>query len=254
MSKSKILIVDDNRHLRVTLTDHLKHEGYEPSEADSAESALALMASDEPDLIVLDINMPGMGGVGFLRRLMGEDGRTRIPIVILTARASMESFFDTVPVDGFLTKPCPMSDLRAKIEEVLSKRARQAIVKKTHGKVLIVEDDPTSAAGIVEAFEGAGFETAVLHSATDAIVHASSHAPRAILMKQFLPDMSGAAVAPILGAMPGTREIPIVLYDESRRHDDPRLFLSRIPDGVTRCVAGNQGEELLRVVRLVLPR
>jgi CheY-like chemotaxis protein len=141
MSKSKILIVDDNRHLRVTLTVHLKHEGYEPSEAD-----------------------------------------------------------------------------------------------------------------IVEAFEGAGFETAVLHSATDAIVHASSHAPQAILMKQFLPGMSGAAVAPILGAMPGTREIPIVLYDESRRHDNPRLFLSRIPDGVTRCVAGNQGEELLRMVRQVFAR
>lgn len=86
----RILIADDEHNIRHILDFSLHAEGFDVISAGDGEEALALAASEAPDLIIMDVMMPGCGGVEACRRLK-LDGRTRqIPVILLTARSSRE--------------------------------------------------------------------------------------------------------------------------------------------------------------------
>jgi len=93
LNKRKLLLVDDDQSLLETLGDFLSFEGYEVLCAVSGEDALVKMRPFQPDLIILDMGMPGMGGTGFLDRITQPDGHTLYPVLVLTARASMAEYF-----------------------------------------------------------------------------------------------------------------------------------------------------------------
>ena len=78
-----ILIVDDDALMRRSLSFNLEQSGYRTSNAANAEDALALARRDPPDLVLLDIGLPGMDGLDALRHLKDESG---VPVIFLTAR------------------------------------------------------------------------------------------------------------------------------------------------------------------------
>ena len=100
----KILFVDDDPAILQTVGDRLQFEGFVVTKATSGEQALTLLKKMTPDLIILDISMPGMGGIKFLRAISDEQGRPRHSVLVFTARSNMEEFFSTVNVDGFVAK------------------------------------------------------------------------------------------------------------------------------------------------------
>ena len=110
-TRRKLLLIDDDTSLLVTLRDFLEFEGYDVVTADSGEKGLEMLGTMKPDLIVLDMSMPGMSGVGFLKAISSADGKPAHPVLVLTARANMAEFFANVDVDGFVAKPCDPSDL-----------------------------------------------------------------------------------------------------------------------------------------------
>jgi CheY-like chemotaxis protein len=259
----KLLLVDDNKHLRVTLGDHLTHEGFVVTAKESAEAALVFLESGgEPDLIILDINMPGIGGVGFLRRILSEDGRPRYPVLVLTARSGMDAFFDTVPVEGFLPKPCGVDELLAKIREILARtsvqRPRAAASDglrtkaATENLVLLAEDDPIVSESIERLLRSIGCRTVIVRTGPEVLEAAAQIKPRLVILKQLMPKLNGNVVAPALAGMPSTRQTPILLYDESRRLEDPGIFGARLPSAVTRYVASNRAVDLLRAAQQLL--
>ena len=256
MSES-ILLIDDNKHLRVTLSDQLIHQGYDCVTAASGEEALKKMEEISPSLIILDISMPGMGGIGFLRQIQDKDGNPRYPVLVLTARETMREFFGTVTVDGFLAKPCPMSELLTKIQEVFSLRAvkeqnEESAPTETATSLrsaILAEDDPTVSTQIVKSFRAAGIDVEIVDSGPQLLEKAPNMRPDVIVMKQLLPRMNGNVLAPLLAAMPSLEHVPIVLYDDTRKFDDTHAFVSRLPGCVTRFVASNQGHDLLRIVK-----
>ncbi len=91
LGPSTVLIVDDERQNRDVLEIMLNAEGFVVRSADSGESALELIAAAPPDLIVLDIMMPGMDGYQVTERLKGNDVTRRIPIIVLTSLNDQES-------------------------------------------------------------------------------------------------------------------------------------------------------------------
>lgn len=260
--KKRLLLVDDNRHLQVTLGDHLAHDGYEVTVKDSAEDALAFLESGgETDLIILDINMPGIGGLGFLNRILGDDGRLAYPVLVLTARSGMDSFFNTVPIDGFLPKPCLMDVLLAKVREILDRepgehpRAAEGgpQSKAPAGRVvLLAEDDVVVAERASHLLQSMGCRTVVVRSGPDVLDAAARLKPQLVILKQLLPKMNGSVIAPVLAGMPSARGVPILLYDESRRFEDPGLFGARLPHAVTRYVASNRAADLMRAAATLL--
>lgn len=90
-SPATLLIVDDEPQVRKLLETLLQHEGYQTLTASSGEEALQLVAQQPPDLILLDIMMPGMDGYEVASQLKGNAATANIPIIMLTALSESEA-------------------------------------------------------------------------------------------------------------------------------------------------------------------
>jgi DNA-binding response OmpR family regulator len=118
-----ILTVDDDALLRRSLAFTLEQAGYRVSTAASAEDALALIELDPPDLILLDIGLPGMDGLEAIRRLQA---RLNAPIIFVTARRrELEQVLGLeLGADDYITKPFDSDVLLARIKAVLRRYRR----------------------------------------------------------------------------------------------------------------------------------
>jgi len=118
---SRILVVDDERSLRELLTTALEFVGYEVHAATNGFGALSAVVDVAPELIVLDVGMPGLDGLEVCRRLRA-DGVTT-PVIFLTARDGIDDTVNGFGVGGddYLTKPFHLKELLARIEAVLKR-------------------------------------------------------------------------------------------------------------------------------------
>ncbi len=113
----RLLIVDDEEAARYGMRRALSTLGYNVSEADSAEAARALVKQQEPDLMLLDVNLPGMGGLDFLRELKDSNGNGPL-VIIITAHGSERMAVEAVKSGAYdyLSKPFELDDLRLVIK------------------------------------------------------------------------------------------------------------------------------------------
>src|SRR3989304_3978085 len=104
---SLILIVEDNEKNRKLVRDVLQVKGYRVIEADSAEVALTLAAEQTPDLVLMDIHLPGMSGIQALARLREMPATRAIPVVAFTASVMPQDRREIMSAgfDGFVEKP-----------------------------------------------------------------------------------------------------------------------------------------------------
>jgi len=215
--RDQILLVDDERHLLMAVKNFLAFEQFDVHTAKSGEDALKVLETLEPDIIVLDISMPGMGGVGFLKRISDSQGVPRYPVLVLTARSTLREFFETVQVDGFLEKPCDEAELLANIRRILARRTAAPDAGSSGPKrVLLAEDDVRIANRLSDALSKKGYEVQVVQSGPDVLEKATTLHPSVIVMKDILPRLNGSAVASLLNVMTSVSMIPVVLYDETR--------------------------------------
>lgn len=121
----KILVVDDEPPIRKLLRVGLTAEGYAMVEAGNAEQAIALVASEKPDLILLDLGLPDMSGHDLLERWRSE--LVELPIVILSSRTDETGIVRALEMgaDDYLTKPFGMRELAARIRVALRHRLQQ---------------------------------------------------------------------------------------------------------------------------------
>jgi len=122
MASAHVLLVDDDALLRRSLVLNLEEAGYRASASASAEDALALAARDRPDLILLDIGLPGMDGLDALRHFQSRIG---VPVIFLTARRREldEVLGLELGADDYITKPFDKDVLLARIKTVLRRLA-----------------------------------------------------------------------------------------------------------------------------------
>lgn len=120
-STGRILVVDDNPHARELLRAALVAEGYTVTLAEGGEEALAKVAEEVPELILLDINMPGLNGYEVCSRLKGTEATRLIPIIFLTSMSDLEDKLRGIEVgaDDFLTKPFRKVELLARAKSLL---------------------------------------------------------------------------------------------------------------------------------------
>lgn len=127
---TKILIVDDNEQNLALIRVILHRQGYESVLARSGEEALHLVRTDPPDLIILDVMMPGMDGIEVCRRLKEDEETRLIPIVIMTVLDQPEDKIRGIEAgaDDFLTKPVNQAELMARVRTAL--RMKRTIDRK----------------------------------------------------------------------------------------------------------------------------
>jgi DNA-binding response OmpR family regulator len=119
-----ILAADDDEDILELVTFRLERSGYTVLQARDGEEALQLALEKKPDLAVLDVMMPKMDGFELTRRLRAEESTSRIPIILLTARAQdsdLQQGFD-VGADDYIRKPFSPQELRARVQSILGRR------------------------------------------------------------------------------------------------------------------------------------
>ncbi len=140
-----ILLVDDDALLRRSLAFNLEQAGFQISTAANAEDALALARQDLPDLVLLDIGLPGMDGLDALRQFREQSG---VPVIFLTARRREldEALGLELGADDYVTKPFDLDVLLAHMKAVL-RRSLRAVEASAAQAALVVGDitiDPTA--------------------------------------------------------------------------------------------------------------
>jgi DNA-binding response OmpR family regulator len=113
----KILIVDDEENIRLLYKEELEEAGYRVAVAEDAAKALERAESWNPDLIMLDIKMPGIEGIEVARRLKAR--RRDLPIVFCTAYEDYKHEFGAWSSDAYIVKSSNLSELKARIRELL---------------------------------------------------------------------------------------------------------------------------------------
>jgi len=124
MPKPKILVVDDDRNVVQIIAVNLQYEGMDVIEAYDGEEALAKTAAKKPDLILLDIMMPGLDGLEVCRRLKSDARTADIPIIMLTAKTRDEDILAgwEAGADDYLTKPFNPLGLTQRVKIRLQER------------------------------------------------------------------------------------------------------------------------------------
>lgn len=116
-----VLVVEDNALNLKLVRDVLGHAGYRVLEAGDAERGIELARTEAPDLILMDVQLPGIDGVEALRRLRSDHVTSSIPVVALTALAMKEdrARFLAAGFDGYLEKPVSVPALPGQVAELI---------------------------------------------------------------------------------------------------------------------------------------
>ncbi|MGN9780524.1 response regulator transcription factor [Nonomuraea sp. ZG12] len=118
MSTQRILVVDDEPKIRMTLRGYLEADGFEVLEAPDGPSGLASAVREQPDLIVLDVMLPGLDGFEVLRRIRAS---SQVPVILLTARTEEVDrvIGFTAGSDDYVTKPFSARELALRARAIL---------------------------------------------------------------------------------------------------------------------------------------
>ncbi len=121
MSQKNILVVEDEEDILSLIEYHLSNEGYTVSCAESGETGLELATQTIPDLMILDLMLPGLDGLTVLRHLKNDQKTSEIPVIILTAKGEDRDIVQGLELgaDDYLTKPFNMNVLQARIKAVM---------------------------------------------------------------------------------------------------------------------------------------
>lgn len=141
---TSILIIEDNRDLAYGLRNNLEIEGYDVEVAADGVTGLAAARAHRPDLVVLDLMIPGMDGYQVLRH-MRKDGLDQ-PVLILTARGEETDKVTgfRLGADDYVTKPFGVLELLARIEALLRRRPREVVAEAGRERFGEVEIDRAS--------------------------------------------------------------------------------------------------------------
>ncbi len=118
----RVLVVDDDAFIRRPLEMILREEGFDPSTAVDGEDCMMRLADQRPDLIILDVMMPGKDGFEVCRELQQDPELAAIPVILLSARGREQDRARGLALGAadFMTKPYSPSDLLRRIRELLS--------------------------------------------------------------------------------------------------------------------------------------
>ena len=116
----KILVVEDEKNLRLLYKHDLEQEGYAVVTASNAVEGLQAIETEAPDLVILDIRMPGMDGLEAMGRIL--EKHPRIPVVLNSAYSSYKDNFLSWSADAYIIKSADTTELRAKVRELIESR------------------------------------------------------------------------------------------------------------------------------------
>ncbi len=117
----KVLVIEDEKNLRVLYKQDFERDGFDVVTAANATEGLALVDSEKPDILVVDIRLPGMDGLEAMSRVL--ERHPKIPIVLNSAYSSYKDSFMSWSADAYVVKSADTGELRTRVRELLASRA-----------------------------------------------------------------------------------------------------------------------------------
>jgi two-component system cell cycle response regulator len=220
--KRRILLVDDNALNRKLALDLLMLEGYEVQGCEDAVQALEVLSCGAlPDLVLMDISLPGMDGLSLTRQLKAEPRFAAIPIVAMTAFAMKGDDRKALQAgcSGYITKPIDTRRFPAQVAAFMAKREGDA----AQLKIMIVEDHRIDLKLAGDMARLSGHVVLSNTTAEQAIESLSQSHPDVVLLDLNLPGMDGLSFVRMIKADPKTRHLPVVAVtaypDDYRREE-----------------------------------
>jgi len=207
---AKILVVDDNATNLKLVSTLLEFAGYDILTAVDAEEAQVVLATTLPDLILMDIALPGMDGLTLTRKLKAEERTRSIRIVALTAFAMKGDDQKALDAgcDGYITKPIDTRKLPDQVAEFLARASGQS--RRSRMKILVIEDHAVDLKLADLVLSTAGYDVSTAEAAEQAFSAIQEDRPQLIFLDLDLPGMDGLTLARKLKADPDMRDICVV--------------------------------------------
>jgi CheY-like chemotaxis protein len=238
-----VLVIDDDPASRQLLHRMLAKEGFRVLEAANGEQGLALARAEHPDVITLDVLMPGLDGWGVLAALKDDAALAAIPVVMLTVADERHLGF-ALGAAEYLTKPIE----RAQLSAVLARYRRAP-----GAAVLIVEDDEATRAVLRRSLEKDGWTVAEAENGRVGLERVAAAPPAVVLLDLMMPEMDGFEFLEGLHAAgsPGAPRPPVVVLTAKELTDADR---QRLNGGVARVLqkGGRNGDDLIAEVRSLM--
>ncbi len=219
----RILVVDDSSTIRKQLKRELEQVGYEIKTSESGEEALKIIPRYNPDLVTLDVEMPGLSGYDTCReiRFNGDEYgiKEKIPIILVTSKDSIEErekgFF--VGASDFITKPIIAGEVAKAVNNLIQPQDRM------EGLTVLLVDDSKAARYIISScLQEYGIRVILAKNGMEAIAKAkevTSEIDMAILDFR-MPEMNGDELCKILINDVGLKEIPIIFISGAAEKSD----------------------------------
>lgn len=209
----RILIVDDNATNLRLAANVLQIEGHDVDQVESAEQALEYLAGTVPDLVLMDIALPGMDGLTLTRRMKADARLRSVPVVALTAfamKGDEEKALDAGCV-GYLTKPIDTRRFGAQVARFLDPAQAQTL--------LIVDDNPTNLRLLRAQLETAGIEVIEAAHGEEALEKLATDKVDGIISDILMPRMDGYRLCLEVRKDERLCDLPFVLYTST--YDSP---------------------------------
>lgn len=216
--RKKILVIDDEADIREIVRIYLEDEGCQVIEASNGQDGILKAQSEKPDLIVLDIMLPGINGFEVAKHLKDDPNTQNIPIIILSVLAQDSQYRQGIL--DYISKPFRQEELVATVRRIFSK-VNGKDRKKT---ILIVDDDHDIVDIIAICLRDNDLNAEKTYSGEEALKKISTGAIDLVLLDINMPGMNGFEVIRHLKNDPKACDIPVVVLtgtyisDEDKRH------------------------------------
>ncbi len=209
----KVLVVDDELDMANLIKSNLEKGKYEVICALSGKEGIEKAKEIHPDIITLDILMPGMDGFQVLETLKNDPELSRIPVILISivADAKKEKGFNLGAVD-YIKKPVDFESLSSSINKVMENLSQKSTAEKN---ILIIDDEKNMAYLAKSFLIKRGFEVSCALSGYEGLNLARENKPDLIILDLAMPGMDGFEVIKKLKSNKETNSIPIIILTSS---------------------------------------
>lgn len=219
----QVLVVDDEKDSRVLMAHYLEEFGCRVITAKGGEQGIAAAHKHKPDLITLDLIMPGMTGWEVLERLKADPELKHIPVVIVSIVAG-EGRGRLLGAVDLVTKPFEREDLL----RVLWRN----LIRKRGGRVLVVDDEADMRTKLAEYLAGLGLEAVAAADGKDALEKVRTEAPDAVILDLMMPVMDGLEFLTKLRKDPLHAGLPVFVLTDKVVTDAESEILGELASAV----------------------
>jgi GAF domain-containing protein/CheY-like chemotaxis protein len=213
----KVVVIDDEPTARDLLQRLLRAEGFHVLTAAGGEEGLRLVRAIHPDIITLDVMMPGMDGWAVLTQLKADSATADLPVIVLTILDDKNLGF-TLGAADYLTKPID----RERLSEILVRYKSQDDIPHA----LIVEDDTATREMLARFLEKENWQIAAAENGRVALKRLAEKIPQLILLDLMMPEMNGFQFVAELRKRDEWKNIPVIVVTAKDLTPDERLQLN----------------------------